>query len=189
LLDEIIKNIGEGGFGSVFAVKKIYKNINYNNDKREYYAMKQINLKDPRNFNYNNILIEINGCYVCKHGNIVQYVDHYYDERNECVCLILELCEFGSLSEFLKIFQKEYPNKHISEEVYFFYNFIKNIKLIISIMIDICSGLLYFEKHNLLHKDIKLDNILICENLEVKIGLLYFILFYYVTLIQKLKEI
>jgi serine/threonine protein kinase len=43
--------------------------------------------------------------------------------------------------------------------------------MIISIGIDIAEGLSYFEKHKLLHKDIKLGNILVCKDMKVKIGL------------------
>jgi serine/threonine protein kinase len=82
--------------------------------------MKKINLNNEQNQNYKNILMEINGCGVCKHPNIVQYIDHYYDERNGCVCLILELCEYGSLIRVLKIYKEKHPNEHILEEVCLF---------------------------------------------------------------------
>jgi serine/threonine protein kinase len=83
--------------------------------------MKSIDLKKKENQNYYYILMEINACGVCKHPNIVQYIDHYYDERTECVCLILELCEYGSLIRFLSKFQEKYKNEHIPEEVLFIY--------------------------------------------------------------------
>jgi serine/threonine protein kinase len=35
---------------------------------------------------------------------------------------------------------------------------------------DISNGLKYFEKNDLLHKDIKLENILVCKNMKTKIG-------------------
>jgi serine/threonine protein kinase len=43
--------------------------------------------------------------------------------------------------------------------------------------IDISNGLKYFEKKNLLHKDIKLGNILVCENMKIKIGNILFLSF------------
>jgi serine/threonine protein kinase len=46
--------------------------------------------------------------------------------------------------------------------------------MIISIGIDISEGLSYFEKQNLLHKDIKLGNILVCKDLKCKIGFIFF---------------
>jgi serine/threonine protein kinase len=121
LLDKIIGgNIGSGTFGSVFIVEKIYNDGNKKNGKKnEYYAMKKIDMKKTQNQNHENILKEINACGVCKHPNIVQYIDHYYDDKTQCVCLVLDLCEYGSLERVLKIFQREYPNKHISEEVLF----------------------------------------------------------------------
>jgi serine/threonine protein kinase len=86
--------------------------------------MKKINLKNPINWDFDNILMEINACGVCKHPNIAQYVDHYYDEKNECVCLVLELCEYGSLSRILELFKGQYPDEHISEEVLFKINYL-----------------------------------------------------------------
>jgi serine/threonine protein kinase len=118
--------IGAGSFGKVSVVKKKYKNEK-NNNKEEYYAMKEIDMKKKINSNYDYIQMEINACGVCKHPNIVKYIDHYYDERNECVCLVLELCEYGSLSQFSKIFQEHNPYVRIPEEVFilfFIYLFI-----------------------------------------------------------------
>jgi serine/threonine protein kinase len=50
----------------------------------------------------------------------VKYVDHYYDSKKEVICLILELCEYGSLSRIIKLFKEKHPNKHIPEEVLYF---------------------------------------------------------------------
>jgi serine/threonine protein kinase len=108
--------IGEGGFGNVYIAEKINVNENFNNES-ECFAMKQFDLNKPKNFDLVNILKEINAFGHCQHPNIVKYINHYYDERIECVCLILELCEYGSLSRFLSLFQDKYPNKHIPEEV------------------------------------------------------------------------
>jgi serine/threonine protein kinase len=50
--------------------------------------------------------------------------------------------------------------------------------MIISIGIDIAKGLTYFEKDNILHKDIKLGNLLFSENMKVKIGFILLIFFF-----------
>jgi serine/threonine protein kinase len=42
--------------------------------------------------------------------------------------------------------------------------------MVIWIGINIAEGLNYFEKQRLLHKDIKIGNILICEDMKAKIG-------------------
>jgi serine/threonine protein kinase len=68
--------------------------------------------------------MEINACYVIKHeniSNIVKYVDHYYDSKKEVICLILELCEYGSLSRIINEFKEKHRNKHIPEEVSHFF--------------------------------------------------------------------
>jgi hypothetical protein len=130
LLDEIIKEIGRGGFGTVSIVSKKYfeksKTTGKEKGKEEenYYAMKEMNLNKNNNNEYETILMEINACYVIKHenmSNIVKYVDHYYDSRKEVICLILELCEYGSLSRIINIFKEKHPNEHIPEEVLYFF--------------------------------------------------------------------
>jgi serine/threonine protein kinase len=74
--------------------------------------MKEMYLKKNDNNEYESILIEI--------SNIVKYIDHYYDERKEAICLIVELCEYGSLSRIINLFKEEHGNEHIPEEVLYF---------------------------------------------------------------------
>jgi serine/threonine protein kinase len=54
---------------------------------------------------------------------------------------------------------------------------------------DVSNGLKYFEKNNLLHKDIKLDNILVSKNMKSKIGvvlsLFYFLFEFYKLTIRR----
>jgi serine/threonine protein kinase len=128
LSDETIKYIGKGTFGKVSIVSKKY-NKNYKTTEKEkekdeeYYAMKEMNLKKINNNKFESILMEINACYVIKHeniSNIVKYEDHYYDSRKEVICLILELCEYGSLSRIINLFKEKHPNEHIPEEVLYF---------------------------------------------------------------------
>jgi serine/threonine protein kinase len=133
-LDEIIKFIGKGTFGKVSIVSKKYnkKNETRENEKEngkeeeddDYYVMKKMYLKKNNNKEYESILMEINACYVSKRenvSNIVKYVDHYYDERKKVICVILELCEYGSLSRIINKFNEKYPNEHIPEEVLYFF--------------------------------------------------------------------
>jgi serine/threonine protein kinase len=83
--------------------------------------MKEIDLAQVKNQNFEVILMEINACYLCKHENIVKYVDHYYDEEKDRVCLVLELCKYGSLIRVLKKFKEDFPSKYFPEEVIYLF--------------------------------------------------------------------
>jgi serine/threonine protein kinase len=162
--------------------------------------MKKLMLNEYNNIK--SILGEINTCKAINHENILNYCDYYYDESEKCACLISELCEYGSLSNVVEIMKKEEGFKCIPEIVceYFviIYLFIcylllflitSTFKIIINMGIGILNGLKYFEENNILHKDIKLANILLCKNMNIKIGfflsslLFFFFLFFFSFLI------
>ena len=177
--DEISDNgkrytiLGRGNFGYV---EKMRSKINNN-----IYAIKKIN-KNSSNFNQINFKRETEITLNLKHENLIKLYGYFEDKENidkykeiykdrkkkenldnitqniEIYCLVLEYAEKGSLEYHYKDFRKQYPKKHISQ------NFIINI------FKQLLNGLIYLEKNNVIHRDIKPDNILLDSNYNVKIS-------------------
>ncbi|KAH9820735.1 kinase-like domain-containing protein [Melampsora americana] len=138
---QIIKEIDTGGFSIVFkafsyfvndlcALKVISKFDRSGNNKQPFIA------KEIR------ILQELN------HPMIIRLLS--YDIYSQSSCIVLELCERGSLEELVR-------RSRLSEY---------QIKRYI---VDIATGLDYMHSQNIIHRDLKLDNILLTSDDSIKI--------------------
>ena len=116
-------------------------------DSKEYFATKKIDRKhadrpEVKRYFTNEIKILRN----LKHNKIIRLVDlkqtpsHYY--------IVMEYCNGGSLLNCLNKYKKLYQ-KPFSEEIVQY------------LMRQIVSGLKYIHEHKIVHRDIKLDNILV----------------------------
>ena len=76
-----------------------------------------------------------------------------YFEDDQKVYLVLEFCEKGELNRFLHA--RGYP---FSED---------EVKRLV---VQIVNGMIYLQKHNILHRDLSLGNMLLTANMEVKIA-------------------
>ena len=136
---KLIKKIGEGSFGEV------YLTVKGNNPKQ--YAAKRLSLiktNHPtfKKYLQNEIIImkEMN------HQNIVHLYDlfvtntHYY--------FIMDYCNGGSLNDLLSDYKLKF-GKPFSQEI------------IQYLMIQIVDGLKYIHSLKIIHRDLKLDNILV----------------------------
>ena len=135
----LLKLIGKGTMGEVYLSSK--------KDSKEYYATKKINKEyadRPQVKKY--FLNEISILKKLKHNKIVRLIDlkqtpsHYY--------IVMEYCNGGSLLSCLKKYMSKYK-KPFSEEIVQF------------LMRQIVKGLKYIHEHGIIHRDIKLDNILV----------------------------
>ena len=135
----LIKSIGKGTMGEVFLSTK--------KDSKEYYATKKIDRKyadrpGVKKYFTNEITILKS----LKHNKIIRLADlkqtpsHYY--------IVMEYCNGGSLLSCLNKYKKLYK-KPFSEEIVQY------------LMRQIVSGLKYIHGHKIVHRDIKLDNILV----------------------------
>ena len=134
----ISKSLGEGGFGSV--VKVIHKNTG------QVRAMKIIpknNLK--QGYTEEEIFREINILKKLEHPYIMKLYEFYSDE--EYFYLINEFCSEGDLSEKLQKVGR-------FEE-----------KLVKLLMFQIFSAVWYLHSNNVIHGDLKLENVMI-DNLN-----------------------
>ena len=146
---EIGKVIGKGAYASV----KICKN----KITQEKFAMKIYEKKILNdNIKKKCILREIEILKKLNHPNIVKLYDTIISDKN--ILLIQELVNGISLRDF---YNKEIRNqRNISEKKY---------KILTLIFKQIFSAFNYIHKKNIFHRDIKLENILLTKNYEIKI--------------------
>ena len=146
---EIGKVIGKGAYATV----KICKN----KITQEKFAMKIYEKKILNdNIKKKCILREIEILKKLNHPNIVKLYDTIISDKN--ILLIQELVNGISLRDF---YNKEIRNqRNISQN---------KLKILTLIFKQIFSAFDYIHKKNIFHRDIKLENILLTKNYEIKI--------------------
>ena len=140
------KCLGHGQYGRVyFAEDKFIK---------KKFAIKIIE-KKMLNKNYSQLKIEIEIHVRLKHKNIIEMYAYFYDEN--FIYILFEYAPFGSLFDVLKT-----QNKLITKEKIF------------QIIYQISKALLHLKQKKIVHKDLKLENILVTDlnenNITVKLG-------------------
>ena len=143
---------------------EIYKAIY--NETRDVYCVKIISLdKNTENENNKNnenssklflqklkqetlLMKSIKNC-----ENIVHYYGSFLSFKSKNIWLVYEYCPSGSLYDLMKILDREFTEREIS--------------IIIN---DILHGLIYIHQLNIIHKNIKLTNILLNEKGIVKLN-------------------
>ncbi|KAK5992188.1 Cytokinesis protein sepH [Cladobotryum mycophilum] len=134
--------LGKGAFGSV------YKAFNWGTG--EAVAIKQIKLTDLPKSELRMIESEINLLKNLFHDNIVKYIG--FVKTAECLNIILEYCENGSLYSICKAYGK-FPENLVG--VY---------------MTQVLQGLHYLHDQGVIHRDIKGANILTTKDGTVKLA-------------------
>lgn len=140
---EIQEQIGKGGFATVFRAKNYKKNQDV--------AIKVINwqLMKERKFE-EKVLQEIEIHSKLSHPNVIKLLDHFSYSEN--IYLVLELCENDTVKRYLD------ENGRLSE---------REARDLVE---QIVHGLLYLQSQNIVHRDIKPDNLLLTKDMQVKIA-------------------
>ncbi|KAK8890149.1 hypothetical protein M9Y10_034909 [Tritrichomonas musculus] len=144
---KMIERIGGGGFGSVFLVQNLKTGENN--------AAKVINLNGSEEYYKRMINREIGIMIRCQHPTIIQFkgfsIKDFHDDKN--VTIFMDHATKGSLASFL---QK--VKNGLLEEIY------DNTNRQI-LLIGIARGMMYLHQHQIIHRDLKTDNILLDDNL------------------------
>ena len=145
---EIISKIGQGSFSSVFKVKRLIDN--------NIYALKKVNLNNLDEKQKNYALNEIRILASIKSNYIIKYKQSFFDNTDNTLNIVTEFADCGDLSQ--KISDHRANSTHFTE------------KEIWKIFIQIVRGLKLLHEMNIVHRDLKSENIFLFSNNKVKIG-------------------
>lgn len=136
-----IKKVGQGASGSVYVAKTLGRG------KQQKVAIKQMDLaQQPRK---ELIVNEILVMKESQHPNIVNFLDSYLRGSGE-LWVVMEYMEGGALTDVI-------DNNRLEEDQ------------IAAICLETCKGLNHLHTQNIIHRDIKSDNVLLDAQGHVKI--------------------
>ncbi|KAH7386713.1 kinase-like domain-containing protein [Phaeosphaeria sp. MPI-PUGE-AT-0046c] len=150
------KKIGQGASGSVYvariresATSPMARRILQENGPRAQVAIKQMDLRNqPRKELIVNEIIVMKDS---KHPNIVNFLDAFLQEEQSELWVVMEFMEGGALTDVID------NNPSITEDQ------------IATICFETCKGLEHLHNQNIIHRDIKSDNVLLDGRGNVKI--------------------
>ncbi|KAK3940513.1 kinase-like domain-containing protein [Diplogelasinospora grovesii] len=150
------KKIGQGASGSVYVAKvketatsRVARDILEQQGAKAQVAIKQMDLAhQPRK---ELIVNEIMVMKDSKHRNIVNFLDAFLRNNNSELWVVMEYMEGGALTDVID------NNPVITEEQ------------ISTICLETCRGLHHLHSQNIIHRDIKSDNVLLDARGNVKI--------------------
>ncbi|KAI9762641.1 MAG: Protein kinase [Chaenotheca gracillima] len=150
------KKIGQGASGSVYvakvkenAVSKTALDVIRSQGSRAQVAIKQMDLNNqPRKELIVNEIIVMKDS---KHPNIVNFLDAFLRGNNNELWVVMEFMEGGALTDVID------NTPHITEDQ------------IATICHETCKGLQHLHNQNIIHRDIKSDNVLLDGRGNVKI--------------------
>ena len=135
----LLKLLGKGTMGSVYLSQK--------DGKKDYLATKIIEREKADRPQVRKYFVnEIKILKSLNHNKIIRFYD--LKQTNSHYYIAMEYCNGGSLLSCLKKYKAKYK-KPFSE------------KIVQYLMKQIVSGLKYIHRHGIIHRDIKLDNILV----------------------------
>ena len=135
-----LEKIGEGAFAKVFKAQ--------DNLTGTFYAIKEIDTKNFDKKQFELLDTEIKLLSNINHKNIVKFYDCIKPSEN-IVAIILEYCNGGSLHKCLYDYKKNNKGKPFPE------------KLVKYLMKKILEGVNYLHNNKIIHRDLKLGNILL----------------------------
>ncbi|KIW38246.1 uncharacterized protein PV06_09229 [Exophiala oligosperma] len=150
------KKIGQGASGSVYvarvresATSAVARELYRTHGPKGQVAIKQMDLRNqPRKELIVNEIIVMKDS---KHPNIVNFLDSFLQEQNNELWVVMEFMEGGALTDIID------NNPVITEDQ------------IATICFETCKGLAHLHSQDIIHRDIKSDNVLLDRVGNVKI--------------------
>ncbi|KAL9617043.1 MAG: hypothetical protein Q9160_008160 [Pyrenula sp. 1 TL-2023] len=150
------KKIGQGASGSVYVARvketansSVARELYRTHGPRGQVAIKQMDLRNqPRKELIVNEIIVMKDS---KHPNIVNFLDSFLQEQNNELWVVMEFMEGGALTDVID------NNPVITEDQ------------IATICFETCKGLAHLHSQDIIHRDIKSDNVLLDRVGNVKI--------------------
>ena len=138
---KIITQLGQGTFSKIYLVEDKNKNI---------YSMKKIILSD--NLDVQSIIKEYKMCLKLKHENIIKLFGIYSNILDKTTYVVYILMEIGKTDWDKEIRYFKEKNIEYSE------------KDLVNIIKQLTSALVFLQKNNIVHRDIKPQNIIIFKD-------------------------
>lgn len=127
--------LGHGACGSVMAVRR--------RDTGEMYAMKTISLDSMGVDTFQELNVEIEIQKKLDHPNICKIIESFEDPRRGIMYIVMELCTGGSLVSRIRSHRNGF-----------------NERAAATLVEKMLSAIIYCHRHGVVHRDIKLDNMI-----------------------------
>ncbi|CAF1675299.1 unnamed protein product, partial [Adineta ricciae] len=154
---EFTKKIGKGSYGEVWLV--LPKNSSVTKSQSRQQVLKRLDLRQASNESIPNDIEtaerEAKLLSTLKHPNIVAYTESFRSSDG-FLNIVMAYCEGGDL--YTKLKEKRSKKEVLHENQ------------IIEWFIQICMALQYIHERNILHRDLKTQNIFLTKNEIVKVG-------------------
>lgn len=190
----ILSKIGKGSYATVYKASMLAKNDNDTPIPVAIKIIKNANIisNNQKNSNIlNNIEVEINILKRLKNLNIVKLItysipkmlqndasdisDEYYKRS---IILVMEFCDIGDLSNIIRFSNKDHENENNHTSSIFNYDMLEKITdkfpknsynglncvLVYSFIKQIANALHFIQSKNLIHRDIKPQNLLLTSH-------------------------
>ena len=145
---EKIKTLGKGSFSIVYLVKR--------KKDSKIYALKSVFLEKLEKKQQENSINEVRILASIHHQNVISYKEAFWDDNTSSLNIVMEYADDGDL--YSKI--KRYKEMHLFFEE----------KKIWEMAIQIIQGLKALHDKNIMHRDLKSENIFLMKHNQCKIG-------------------
>lgn len=141
-----IRVLGEGSFGKVYLMR--------DKVRKKFVCVKIIKIKNIPKKEREATKVEVELLKRLHHPNIVRYIDSFLSKNSESLCIAMEYCDGGDLASQVKAARK----KLFSEDK------------ILHWFVQIALGVHYMHTQNVLHRDLKTQNIFLLGNGRLVLG-------------------